>query len=172
MTIPLTAPDIGVVRTGGRFKPSPLGADYIFVIPRATSNLSCSPRAASFALRSASLLLIDWVIVRRGLDCRPNRKRRSAGGQENSLRSCRSRGSRSGSYALTIAFSSWERSSRAVPDVSKRYAAGLEIHCPGGALFQTGSLQSQSFRHVQCVCHRHMTAARVPLRHKRSGQSG
>ena len=33
MTIPLTAPDIGVVRKGGRFKPSPLGADYIFVIP-------------------------------------------------------------------------------------------------------------------------------------------
>jgi hypothetical protein len=35
------------------------------------------------------------------------------------------------------------RSPAVVPLVPKRYAAGLEIHCPGGALYQTGPCNSQ-----------------------------
>ena len=36
----------------------------------------------------------------------------------------------------------------------KRYAAGLEIHCPGGALFQTGALKSPAIEFQQWLCHR------------------
>jgi hypothetical protein len=42
----------------------------------------------------------------------------------------------------------------------KRYAAGLEIHCPGGALSQTGPLQFPASQYLQKLCHRNVTRSR------------
>lgn len=48
-----------------------------------------------------------------------------------------------------------------VPLVPKRYAAGLEMRCPGGALYQTGDQQSQSPVNVQCMYHTDMTRPQI-----------